>query len=739
MDFNRSFNSNFGSATSAKSQQSMFKALRRLHGQNLESRGLHDMTEAFQSFVTRARFFSIGKLRRTWSHSAAEFMKYRRLLPMLLADGEAFDGGETDDFDASIAFQHTSRDDRKIVVSNISSRVTQSQLQSFFSQYGKITSCILPREEKKASVFGTLSKHSRNCGTATITFKKAEHAERAKSGSPEELKFYDQVMVVSAYVSKKRGGKGLVLSDDIGSREDTPLSRASSTQSLVSGSEQLFNLGGIPDKVLKRVISFLPIHETIRIERINKKFMEESIKSWELVNRLVFARDTVFSKQRPMRTNNLKAILTRASVHLRSLDMSGIVHLLDDRRALKVIATCCPNLVELDISGTHAQAEALEELSESLAHLEQLSYRGMETTGDKAFYFLLKNCGHSLKFVDLRNAKRLHGRAFRLFGSQLESIYLDGSSKVDAMAFEDLCTSCGGLKELRINECFKITDQSLSMIARRMEDLSILTLCGDGFKNLTAGGLIHISHMKNITELALDYNTLVTDELLISISAGLPLLSSLSLANAGNDSSITVEGIAAIKNLKELTQLDVSSLAAVNSKVMVQLGALQKLEIIQLRNCTYLGDEGVRAMLRMPNLRHVDLSGSILVSNDSVQDFIKAFPSGLKLPPVTLVVGGTAADASKLSVRGSRVVVDFSDYSTIVAMQTSQNSTSKFAIGGSASDVEDCSDDEFEALTAQRSFYIDAVCGEEDSPITDDGKLAEWAEKEARSLGLLKD
>lgn len=697
------------------------------------------MTEAFQSFVTRARFFSIGKLRRTWSHSAAEFMKYRRLLPMLLADGEAFDGGETDDFDASIAFQHTSRDDRKIVVSNISSRVTQSQLQSFFSQYGKVTSCILPREEKKTSVFGTLPKHSRNCGTATITFKKAEHAERAKNANPEELKFYEQVMVVSAYVSKKRGGKGLVLSDDAGgSREDTPLSRASSTQSLASGSEQVFNLGGVPNKVLKRVISFLPIHETIRVERVNKKFMEESIKSWELINRLTLARETVFSKQRPMRTNHLKAILTRAGVHLHSLDMSGVVHLLDDRRALKVIATSCPNLIELDISGTHAQAESLEELGESLTRLEQLSYRGMETTGDKAFYFLLKNCGHSLKFADLRNAKRLHGRSFRLFGSQLESLYLDGSSKVDEMAFEDLCTSCGGLKELRINECYKITDENLSMIARRMEDLSILTLCGDGFKNLTSAGLIHISHMKKITELALDYNTLVNDELLVSISAGLPLLSSLSLANAGDDSSISAEGVAAIKNLTELTQLDVSSLAAVNSKVLAQLRTLQKLEIIQLRNCTYLGDEGVRAMLQMKNLRHVDLSGSILVSNDSIQEFIKAFPSGSKLPPVTLVVGGTAADASKLSVRGSRVVVDFSDYSTIVAMQTSQTSTSKFKIG-SASDVEDNSDDDFEALTAQRSFYIDAVCGEEDSPITDDGKLAEWAEKEARSLGLIKD
>ncbi|KIH55944.1 hypothetical protein ANCDUO_13885 [Ancylostoma duodenale] len=51
----------------------MFKALRRLHGQNLESRGLNDMSEAFQSFVTRARFFSVGKLR--WVNKFSDVKK----------------------------------------------------------------------------------------------------------------------------------------------------------------------------------------------------------------------------------------------------------------------------------------------------------------------------------------------------------------------------------------------------------------------------------------------------------------------------------------------------------------------------------------------------------------------------------------------------------------------------------------------------------------------------------------
>uniref|UniRef100_A0A0M3HG12 Uncharacterized protein n=2 Tax=Ascaris lumbricoides TaxID=6252 RepID=A0A0M3HG12_ASCLU len=73
----------------------MFRTLRRLHGHNLENQGLNNLTDAFQNFVTRAKYFSIGRLRRTWSHSAIEFMKYRRLLPMLTSEGQQgdqFDG-----------------------------------------------------------------------------------------------------------------------------------------------------------------------------------------------------------------------------------------------------------------------------------------------------------------------------------------------------------------------------------------------------------------------------------------------------------------------------------------------------------------------------------------------------------------------------------------------------------------------------------------------------------------------
>lgn len=41
----------------------MFKTLRRLHCHNLENRGLNNLSEAFQNFMTRTKFFSVGRLR----------------------------------------------------------------------------------------------------------------------------------------------------------------------------------------------------------------------------------------------------------------------------------------------------------------------------------------------------------------------------------------------------------------------------------------------------------------------------------------------------------------------------------------------------------------------------------------------------------------------------------------------------------------------------------------------------
>ncbi|CAJ0573181.1 unnamed protein product, partial [Mesorhabditis spiculigera] len=728
-----------------KPPHAMFKTLRRLHGQNLESRGLNDLTDAFQNFVTRARFFSIGKLRRTWSQSAAEFMKYRRLLPQLLADGQEFGNDEANDaFDAVLSFQAGQKDERKIVVGNISSRVTASQLQSFFSRYGKVVHCSLPKTDSKKSLFSTLPKSAKNTGTAVITFKKPDEAEKAKAACDEDLKFYDQIMTVSAYVAKKKGGKGMVLSDD--TPDESRLSRASSTQSLasqmsVSAHEGTsFNLDALPDRALEHVLASLPIFDAIKYERVNKRWMEASMKSWNHINTLTFSREADgqgrgFTKQSPLLTSQLRAILRRAGAHLRALDLSGVVHLLDGK-APAVIAERCPNLKCLDISGISASWQSLGELGDSLHGLEKLSYRDMSCATDKHLWFLVRGSAKSLKFVEFRGCRRFRGRCFRLFGHHLEQLYLDGCSRIDEMAIEDLCTNATQLKELRLNECFRITDSSINMISRTMPDLQAITLCGDSFTQLSSSGLSHLSRLTNLVEIALDYNPLVSDELINHLVEHATGLKCVSLANAGTDQSISTAGLRRLAELRDLEQIDLSSIAAVRSPVLTDLFTkCPKLELIQLRNCVYLCDDGLSQAGKSRRLRHLDLSGSILITSNSVQELIKAFPQTDGATTITVVVGGTVAEASALRVKGSRVAVDFSDYSSLVNMAGSQCSTGGFQIGND----DDESDDEFDVLTAQRSFYIDAICGEDESPVLENEKeMLEWATREAKNLGLIK-
>uniref|UniRef100_A0A914D6U7 RRM domain-containing protein n=1 Tax=Acrobeloides nanus TaxID=290746 RepID=A0A914D6U7_9BILA len=154
--------------------KAMFQTLRRLHGHNLENKGLNNLSEAFNNFITRARFFSIGHLRRTWSHSAVEFMKYRRLLPMLVADEGDPGCSLFDDFDINpgLSFKDHRAEDRKVTVTNISSRVTSSQLQSFMGKFGKVQTCHIPSEDRRAtSFYGTLPKNPKKFTMAHVTFK----------------------------------------------------------------------------------------------------------------------------------------------------------------------------------------------------------------------------------------------------------------------------------------------------------------------------------------------------------------------------------------------------------------------------------------------------------------------------------------------------------------------------------------------------------------------------------------
>lgn len=161
-------------------------------------------------------------------------MKYRRRLPALTASGGA--EGELDDDDVVVGDDHPGHqslyyprtnsecedqtedffdgsqdrpatapkgafagsvtsagmsDPRKVYVANVPARVTLKQLASFFTKFGRVASCTIPVEKATS----TMPRRTR--GYAFITFRTAEEAELARKAPPQELTFYDRVMVVT--------------------------------------------------------------------------------------------------------------------------------------------------------------------------------------------------------------------------------------------------------------------------------------------------------------------------------------------------------------------------------------------------------------------------------------------------------------------------------------------------------------------------------------------------------------
>ncbi|KAI6226207.1 hypothetical protein M3Y99_01320500 [Aphelenchoides fujianensis] len=739
--------------------QAMLKTLRNLHGQNLENQGLNNLTEAFQSFMTRARYFTVG-LRRTWSHGAVEFMKYRRLLPMLVNDehelGSAFDAF---DLERPSMSAHSNRnDERKITISNVSNRVTLSQVQSFFGKFGFITSCTFPTDERRQSMYATLPKNSKKPLTVNITFKDEAAATRAKNAPPQELKFYGQTMLVTNYVPPRRrttssnqptshdGGGLSFASSSRAAQDDGKLSRSSSLLSVSSSgtlSSLNFPLDEIPPRALEIIFAHLNPVDRIRLERTNKRWLEAAAKAWTNCERLSFPDDpdlsAFFSDTNPLRNSHLLAFLMRSSVNLKRLDVSMPKNLLLlDDKLVEQIAQSCPALTHLDISGIRATSpEVLCLLSESLPQLTHLAYREMRTASERCFWYLFKGVGTSLKTVDLRGCSHMTGRCLKLFGVQMQEILLDGCTRLTDEAIEEACNRCKDLRTLKLNGCYSLSEQSLSLISRHLTSLEVFSMAGDQFTSVSSAGLLSLARLSALKQLELDYQSAVNSEVIRTLSAGLSALTSISLAFCGSDSAIDAESLKSLSKLGQLKEVDLSGLAAVNGDVLKTIcGGCSQLERVILRSCIYLNDEGVKSLDSLKQLELADISGCILVSSAAVQHLIGEF-SAAKDPTgsaITLRIGGTVCEPHQVRCRNTRVCLDSEDYST---MSMSKRFTEAFDSPSHELEA-DVADDSFGLLSAYRSFVADALTAEDDAPpIENDRSLAEWAEKEAKELGLL--
>jgi len=80
-------------------------------------------------------------------------------------------------------------------------------------------------------------------------------------------------------------------------------------------------------------------------------------------------------------------------------------------------------------------------------------------------------------------------------------LVLDGCSRLDDEAIEELCARCSSIQKLSLNGCYSLSNESLALLSRHMKSLQTLNLSGDQFEKIDEEGLLSLEEITTLQDL----------------------------------------------------------------------------------------------------------------------------------------------------------------------------------------------------------------------------------------------
>ncbi|KAJ7387386.1 hypothetical protein OS493_004380 [Desmophyllum pertusum] len=235
----------------------------------------------------------------------------------------------------------------------------------------------------------------------------------------------------------------------------------------------------------------------------------------------------------------LWSILRRGCQNLTSLDLSLSPHFLTEFAVLCIggiiiIYVCkgllgkqCKLLKELDLSGVVVNTSSLKALSKSCTHLEKITLQKCHRVGEKALWWLFKNC-KKLNHVNVEGNKSLKGQCFFMLPPSCENMYLKECIQLTDKGMGYLGDKCKNMKTIDISGCIALTDDGILQLTQHCWMIESLVLSKAG-PNVTSQGLRAIGNLSLLRELDLSKNSIVNDVVLYTIGRSCIHLTSLNL------------------------------------------------------------------------------------------------------------------------------------------------------------------------------------------------------------------
>ena len=342
-----------------------------------------------------------------------------------------------------------------------------------------------------------------------------------------------------------------------------------------------------------------------------------------------------------------------AKIHLKrnsnalysSLVRRGINHVqvLSLRRSLKEVVNCMPRLEVLNLSGCYNLSEAILEhaLNRELPCLKSLNVSLCREVTDNSLGKIATHCKNleelnlagcsrisnsgilliswglkSLKRLNLRSCKRISdfGIESMLAGDQgswvtgfhpnLEELVLQDCQKITDETLNHISTGLPGLRKLNLSFCVNITNSGLRCLSDMpsLKELN-LTSCD----NISDVGMSFLGQGKcTLTGLNVSFTNGITDSGFRNIAATLRGLTKLEMSNCNSVSEAAL--LSLVSNLKELRVLHLGQNKSLTDKVVgVICKTLKHLEWIDMYGCSNVSVEAKRKLRELPKLSEVNM------------------------------------------------------------------------------------------------------------------------------------
>ncbi|KAG8577140.1 hypothetical protein GDO81_010077 [Engystomops pustulosus] len=377
-------------------------------------------------------------------------------------------------------------------------------------------------------------------------------------------------------------------------------------------------------------------------------------------------------------------IITQNSSLWNSIDFSSVKHCIQDKFVINILRKCRPYVLRLNFRGCSTLHWSTFKVIGECRNLQDLNLSECRNLNEEAIRCICEGCqgllylnlSHTditnttirlmsryllnLQYLSVGYSRKFTDKGLQYLGSGKgchKIIYLDlsGCTQISVDGFKYIADGCASLQHLKINDMFTLTDNCITTLLEKCQNIVSISLLGS--PHLSDVAFKIIAQGRKLVQIRIEGNSRITDASIKAISRSSPNLSHIYVADCQKITDISLKALASLKNITVLNVADCIRISDPGVRQVVEGPSGNKIRELNLTNCLRVSDLSLlRIAQKCHNLNFLNLSFCENVSDSGIEllgnmaSLISVDISGTSITDQGLTALGSQSKIKELSI-----------------------------------------------------------------------------------------